>query len=498
MKNTTDHSTGTTPWVTRPEPASDPSRTREMPLLFQLADVNRLPPVPAQSPAGAVSTAAMPAPIEMPLGSAFNTSAFQHSPTTSSGTPFPIKTSTFSDPWPPTPTGLFEMNGGLSTAALAMSVNARSQEAATREARAEAPKPTPAMPSSEPAVAEAKSADAKKSEPKADESKSVAAPASETKSTSAPALSSLPAAIDIAVKAAAVEQAVAEVKAEARPVAKSDAKLDSKSAATAAPSTTSADVESKTEAGAAAANKPSPGSVRRQRAEARQQKVEGKKSNDWLHSHGKIIAIGFVIALFGTIYLARRNQHSAKELANPQAEPPMGLAIEVPESGDHEHHHHPAEAANTAPKLVEAPSHPLDPTPSPAHPDAISPEASSPAPSATADLHPPMIPADSKPAASNEPLFPWQQGDARMATRPDAPVASPAPAAGATTPTAPTGGPTLNGPQYPETNLRDAPLLPPAPPEEQGRTRAPSRTSPASFTSTPGGNRYERTGSGLY
>lgn len=498
MKNTTDQSTGIAPWAARPEPTSEPQRVREMPLLFQLADVNRVPPVPAH-----------PAPVEMPsLGSYL-----------AANPPFPVPTTTFSDPWPQTPTSLFAMDGSLSTSALAMGVHApprpdltvRSKSAAAKDAVLETPvervsndKPLPM---------------AKAIEEKAVANKPLESQVASDKVTSPP-VSSLPTAIDTAVKAASETtptERKAEVKAAAKPEtikvqAKVDGKVDHKPEAkaetTTVASTTTNSPEAKTASETAAnataettpVHKPSPGSLRRQRAEARQQKVESKAGGDWLQSHGKIIAIGFVLALVGTIYLARRNQKPGHQLADPKAEAPVGLAIEVPEDHDHHHDHQPAEAANTAPRLVEAPSHPMDPTPSP----AASAPVANPAVSSTADLHPPTIPRDAQPAAaSGEPLFPWQQGDARVATRPDAPAASPAgpPAPAAAPPAAtgvPAGGPALNGPQYPETNLRDAPLLPPAPPDEQGRNRAPSRTSPASFTSTPGGNRYERTGSGLY
>ncbi|QDU31199.1 hypothetical protein ETAA8_63520 [Anatilimnocola aggregata] len=465
MKNTTDQSTGASLWSARPEPATELHRAREMPLLFQLADINRLPPVPATAPVPAAMTAqvaASPAPIEMsPLPGSH----------AAVGTPIvAYPASTFSDPWPKTPTGLFETPSGLSTTALTMGLTTSPSE--------DRPQRTAKTPASAKPLPEVKS------EP-------LVAPA---------IASTLPAAIETAVKAAALVsdagEAKVEIKAEAKTPAKSEvkaeakveAKTDVKSEAKPAAVTVAATSAPKAEAtdAAASAAKPSPGSLRRQRNEARQQKVAGK-GGDWLQSHGKIIAIGFVFALIGTIYLARRNQPKP-EVADPNTSAPVGLAIEEP--GHHDHDHPPTEAANTAPRLVEAPSHPLDTTPSPATADA-----NKPGPSSTADLHPPMPnPTPANAAPSGEPLFPWQQsGEARVATRPDAPAAT-APAAS----NAPATAPTLNAPQYPETNLRDAPLLPPAPPDEQGSGRAPSRTSPTSFTSTPGGNRYERTGSGLY
>jgi hypothetical protein len=479
MNNATDNKSSH--WPVRNEAAAaEQQRTREMPLLFQLADINRPTAAVVAPPASAPLPPAKPAPIELPTPSAF-----------------PLASSAL-EPWRPT-SSLFEVPTGLSTAALAIGAAAH------------------------PEKAEAKTAAIAASTTLAVET--VAAEKLPLEKTAVVVSSGLPAAIESAVKAAAETSDAVEtktaVKAEAKSAVKTETKVEAKAETKSAAipeaktatkketpvSTTAPAVETiVTAAATPAAEKPSPASLRRQRAEARQAKVEGK-SGDWLSTHGKVIAICFVIALIGTIYLARRNRGSSAPA--PSIETP-DLAVEVP--GEHKqdsHDHKPAEAANTAPRLVEAPSHPLDATPSPA--TTVAPSA--PDATNTAELQSPVVPnaGQSTTPPSSEPLFPWQT-DPRLATRPDAAPANAPTASAQPNNVAPTA-PTLNAPTYPETNLRDAPLLPPAPPANsapapnypapgngQGGSsgRVPASFSPASFTSAPGGNRYERTGSGLY
>jgi hypothetical protein len=336
--------------------------------------------------------------------------------------------------------------------------------------------------------------------------------------------SGLPAAIESAVKAATetaepsppkaeMTSAPSPTKPEVKAELKSEAKLADKTARPIVETiVTPAQPATKDTAQPTAKDtteKPSPASLRRQRAESRQAQIEGKKEGDWLQNHGKVIAVGFVLALIATIYLARRNRGTP---APPPSIDTPNLAVEIP--GDKPDPARPVEAANTAPRLVEAPSHPLDTTPSPATPVDAAPAAS------TAELQPPVVPSAGQTTAppTSEPLFPWQN-DSRVATRPEE---AKIPAASTPNNSAPASNgqttvPALNAPTYPETNLRDAPLLPPAPPATpnsapttgtpgnnpgpgagQGGSRVPRSFSPASFTSAPGGNRYERTGSGLY
>lgn len=464
-------------WPVRNEAAAaELQRTREMPLLFQLADINRPAAAVVPPPASAPLPPAKPAPIELPTPSAF-----------------PLASSVL-EPWRPT-SSLFEVPSGLSTAALALGAAAHPEKADA--------KTTAVVASAALAV------------------ETVAAEKQPLEKAAVVVSSGLPAAIESAVKAAAETSDAAETKTTAKAETKTEAKSAAKpeikpTAKKETPvSTTTPVVETiVTAAAAPAAEKPSPASLRRQRAEARQAKVEGK-GGDWLSTHGKVIAICFVIALIGTIYLARRNRGNSAP--TPSIETPE-LAVEVPSEHKHDDHEHkPPEAANTAPRLVEAPSHPLDATPSPATTVVPSvPDATN-----TAELQSPVVPnaGQATTPPSSEPLFPWQS-DPRLATRPEAaPANAPAASAEPNPNVAPTA-PTLNAPTYPETNLRDAPLLPPAPPANnavppantapapnypapgngQGGSsgRVPASFSPASFTSAPGGNRYERTGSGLY
>jgi hypothetical protein len=484
MNNATDNKSSQ--WPTRSTTAAaELQRAREMPLLFQLADINRVAALAPPSNFATPGTAeklppAKPAPIELPVTSSF-----------------PIASSTL-EPWSPATSSLFDVPKGLSTAALAMGAAAFSEKSAEK-------------------------VDAK-TIPLAAAAEALATEKLPAEKAAVVVSSGLPAAIEAAVKTASAISDAADTKAtpnaeikndSAKPDAKTQAKAEVKTDAKvatkkeAAPSTPTPAGETIVPK-EATHDKPSPASLRRQRAEARQAKVDGQGANkgDWLATHGKVIAICFVIALVGTIYLARRNRGSSAPA--PSIDAP-NLAVEIPEHKLDAHEHKPSDIANTAPRLVEAPSHPLDATPSPATDVAPSaPDATS-----TAELQSPVVPnaGQSTTPPSSEPLFPWQN-DPRMAARPDDVPAANTPAA---TPTN-SPAPMLNAPTYPETNLRDAPLLPPAPPANntappaapapsypapasgQGGSsnHVPASFAPASFTSAPGGNRYERTGSGLY
>lgn len=463
MKNAPDSSTHR---PTRSD-AAPQRQTREMPLLFQLADVNcQLEASPAP--------AAAPAPVEMPaLPGQF---AATSSPLASS-----LYTSGQLNPWP-APTGLFETSTSFSTSSLTLGTPESIKDAPLQS---QGPAPFVA-PSGLPAVIEAAvKAAAALNEPAEVVAETKPEPKAEVKSEPATIAHEPKAEVktDPAVETVATRTTAAETSAATKPTAES---------------TTDKPVEA---AAPTPADKPSPASLRRQRAEARQQKVASGKGGDWLQTHGKIIAIGFVIALIATIYMARRNRNT--DGSPPALHPPAGLAIEVPGENQSQptHERTPIEVANTAPKLTEPPSNPHDATPSPATTDSAT------SPNTTAELQPPVVPSSSQPttAPTSEPLFPWQN-DSRAATSPPATVPY------TTNPeTAPSTAPALNAPTYPETNLRDAPLLPPAPPAPSGPAsgsapapsggRGPASTArsyPASFTSAPDGNRYERTGSGLY
>ena len=167
MKNATD---STTQRPTRSDAASD-RRQREMPLLFQLADVNR---------AAVVSTApaepAQPAPLD--------TTAL---PGQFAASTFPLASSLFTSgqlsPWP-APPGLFETSASFSTSALLLGTSELAKDLPP-QVEPSAPIATSATPSG------------------------------------------LPAVIEAAVKAAAALNEPAEVKVEAKSELKPEAKIDS-------------------------------------------------------------------------------------------------------------------------------------------------------------------------------------------------------------------------------------------------------------------------------
>lgn len=520
MKNTTDK----TAHVPVRNGAAE-RRHREMPLLFQLADVNR-----QAVTAAAVTAAAAPAPVDLPpLPGKFPPASF------------PLASSLFTsgqlDPWPTATTGMFESSSTFSTGGLSAGSAAAPSLGTQDSSQALPAKPTDTVPLTggglpaviaaavkaaaalnhpveAPVEAKPEVATTIKPEVKAENKpEATPAPANEIKAEGKAEAPSEPPVAPVETKpaplaaaplaAAPIEVTVARSKS-TPPAGEASAAPKPTTAPAEKPSAAAATTSAAT---AATADKPSPASLRRQRAEARQQKVDGK-GGDWLQTHGKIIAIGFVIALVATIYLARRNRSEGP--VTPAVDSPAGLAIEIPgDSAPGTPDQKPVEVANTAPRLTEPPSHPHDATPSPASTGGHSPA------SATAELQAPVVPSATQPttAPTSEPLFPWQT-ETRTATAPQAPaLVQPATSPAA----APNTAPALNAPTYPETNLRDAPLLPPAPPANappapgtapgtsspaptggHGRGPATIRSYPASFTSAPDGNRYERTGSGLY
>jgi len=264
-------------------------------------------------------------------------------------------------------------------------------------------------------------------------------------------------------------------------------------------------------------------------------KTAGK--SDWFTTHGKYIAIAFVIALLGTIVLARLNRRAVPTLAEPKhshpgeaghkltaTKPPSQATIVGQVSQDQAH-------AKTASGIQEtSPAQLAEPQPH-------------------TDLHPPTIPqlavrpnTESTPEQpKDESLFPWAKTDERVATRPEPPTIAPAQEA-PITPVPPSGAPSpanpeIAVPQYPVTATPEpvyptaGPAAPPAPgaaysapgpaypttstPNQyQFPAPAPAPTTqpasgPALAPPTGGsqyfpqdnsasGSRYERTGSGLY
>jgi hypothetical protein len=242
-----------------------------------------------------------------------------------------------------------------------------------------------------------------------------------------------------------------------------------------------------------------------------------RQRSDWFSNQGKFIAIGFVLALIGTIYLARSNRGSGPtKVAQPNAHPG--------EAGQQ------IAASNATPATVVG----KDKDESPADAAANKPAEASPARFADvstdqpsqADLHPPTIPQlVREPSNSSQPdnsaLFPWteQPGD-RLATRPTESQAAASPPAQPKYPVTPANAPLSQS--YPVTsatspNFAPAPQQPtPAAPDYRspyiqappaggpppdGQNFVPPGGAASSYLppdNSARGYRYERTGSGPY
>ena len=253
---------------------------------------------------------------------------------------------------------------------------------------------------------------------------------------------------------------------------------------------------------------------------------------DWMRTHGKFIAVAFVIALIATIYMAQNGDEPAP--ANPDAAASAstdGEAKSVADetaSGSTDSH-----AAKESIPVVEH-----------QRPGGLAGEtspAASVADHAHAELHPPLghgtiqEPIDVREMADAKSLFPWKDADqTRVASKPDDGRAKPEPGATPPKPEAPplteptptegptdetpsiygppssvnrepaaqpaNGGPQLPAPAaYPVTNQSSYRTFEPP----QARPNAgQQRATPASFDNAPpprtSGPRHERTGSGLY
>ena len=333
------------------------------------------------------------------------------------------------------------------------------------------------------------------------------------------------------------------------------------SAASAAPSTTTATAASKPLtgptaptadsgllAGVADAAEPAAAPLAdsptiRERAQLRQWRQAAAKG-DWFQSQGKYILVIFLIALGGTIYMARLGDDSptppvphtgvlagdaaapvpvSPTTVAPSEESPLADSDASPPSG-------PNPAATTAGTAADGVAE-TNPAADPAltAPTADDPLAAFPAgeQSPQVNLEAPIARQEESPVAPSpdESLFPWANQEQRVASRPQpetAPSSVPMPrsnphyqprprAAGAAAPSQP---PTMGSPQltvpaaaaeqpaaavYPVTDpatYRNFQL--------ESRWPAPSGAAPATYENRvptaprTSGPRYERTGSGLY
>lgn len=256
-----------------------------------------------------------------------------------------------------------------------------------------------------------------------------------------------------------------------------------------------------------------------------------ESNSDWMRTHGKYIAVGFVIALIATIYMAQSGDEPTP--AKPNAATASTKASETEASAEGESR---VAEAQTAKEAVSAGHNHTSPTL-----DETSPaQANLSAPKSANTIHEPEPDAE---VVDSRSLFPWKgTGEARVAGKPEgakqenakpqAEAKSPANQENASEGVAQESraeepsvyGPPGTAPQeeiqqtngelpqgkspaaYPETNpgtYREY-----APPSQPGPApRTSPRASPASYE--PGypnnvpppsktGNRYERIGSGVY
>lgn len=233
----------------------------------------------------------------------------------------------------------------------------------------------------------------------------------------------------------------------------------------------------------------------RERSEQRPRRRPAPIKEEWFSSHGKIIAIGFTLALICTIYYARTNRRH----------------IAVPDAASQRKGDAAARIRQTAVASKDSPDVVLE-VQSPAGRVVSSPAAvaGSPAIEVTkADLHSPTIPQlptrDAEiaaPAGAGDNLFVWgKREDERVAARPELPSAPPvnAPAPGPAPSLPPS--PPIEQSSYPVTNYSSPYQIQPAiqQPQPAGPGASAANGAPSnSQENSTRGYRYERSGSGLY
>lgn len=254
-------------------------------------------------------------------------------------------------------------------------------------------------------------------------------------------------------------------------------------------------VESATEAAKSPASEPTAevpsAESRRKRSEAREQRAAvPPKSESWFSTHGRNIGLVFVVALAATVYYARSGGPSKQPPSSqwPAAHPGEAASleaptIEIPEAGESQESMGPPALVSEQPAMSSPAS-------------VYSAEGVSPASDVQLGA-PELTGADSAPPVGDERgLFPWnpaaQQPVAEVASRPETPPAT-SPTSPAVAPAAPPATPPVVYPTTGRGGNYAPPLAPPA--NAPGNTygnAAPTNVEPRL------GNRYERSGSGLY
>ena len=244
----------------------------------------------------------------------------------------------------------------------------------------------------------------------------------------------------------------------------------------------------------------------RQRTEPRPRRRPEPIQEEWLSSHGKIIAIGFTLALICTIYYARTNRRQiAVPDAASQRQSDAGARIRQTADADKDTPDIVLEMQSPAGQVVSSPAADISnsaPGNTPAIPNTAM-EVTK------ADLHSPTIPQlpargseISAPAGTGDNLFVWENREGqRVAARPELPSAPPANAAApGPAPSLPPSPPTEPS-SYPVTNY-SSPYQPQpviqSPQQAGPGASAPSGAPSNSQENSTRGYRYERSGSGLY
>ncbi len=270
-------------------------------------------------------------------------------------------------------------------------------------------------------------------------------------------------------------------------------------------------------------NAPSPRHRTEQRA--RNRPAAPAKNNNWMGTHGKVIAVGFVFALIATIYMAQNGDEPAPANPDRAATSHEEALSKTPTEAESK-----VTDAHTAKESVSA----SEPHQSPTLMEETSPAARTASAEASADLpgskSDSAIPDSALPTeiADSKSLFPWKEAaDERVAAKPEAKEGK-LPAISESEESPSVYGPPSSAPQdpvvrqatseapegkapesYPVTNpgtYRDFEPPPsrtaPAQPRSSPPRAAPASNQPGTPNNVPptrtSGPRHERTGSGLY
>jgi hypothetical protein len=163
-------------------------------------------------------------------------------------------------------------------------------------------------------------------------------------------------------------------------------------------------------------NSPTPRERAEQRAKSRQ---PVSSNNDWMRTHGKYIAVGFIVALIATIYLAQSGDEpppanpNSTVSANAEPKVPEPLPVSEAEAKITDAHTAresiPAPGGGRSPALVKEANLANEQSPAEAHAELHSPALNN-------TVKEPSEPVD---VAESKTLFPWKDsGENRVASKP--------------------------------------------------------------------------------